>query len=328
MKKNVLLIFGGGGTEHEVSQVSAKCLKNQIDSEKYNVVDIEIKHDGSWKHYSDDVEINFSGELIVNNKKLFQVDLVIPCLHGFPGETGDLQSYLEMIKVPYIGCSSETSKLCFNKISTKLWLESSQIPTTPFLTITSPSDEQLKQVQDFYSKHGDLFIKASNQGSSVGCYPVNNKDEIADTIMAAYALSPYVLVEKQIQGRELEVSVFEFDSEVHCTVPGEIVCPSKFYSYEEKYAQKSDTKTFIEAKNLTVDQIDKIKELAIKAFDVLKLRHLARIDFFFTNDGEIYINEINTFPGMTPISMFPKMMENYGVKFNEFFSQTIEKSLD
>ena len=120
MKKNILLIYGGGGTEHEVSQVSANFLRSQIDEHKYNIVDIEIKHDGSWKKDLDKVEINFDGELLINGTIAFKIDLVIPCLHGFPGETGDLQSFLEMIKVPYIGSNSESSKLCFNKISTKV----------------------------------------------------------------------------------------------------------------------------------------------------------------------------------------------------------------
>lgn len=327
MKKNLLLIYGGGSTEHEVSIISAQYLKSQIDDKKYNIVEVEITHDGTWKHYSDTVEINFQKELVVNGKPLFEVDIVIPCLHGFPGETGDLQSFLEMIGIAYIGCNSETSKLCFNKISTKLWLEAYDIATTPFLAINSASEEELLKVEEFQKIHSELFIKASNQGSSVGCFPLKEASEIADTVVAALALSPYVVVEKSIEGRELEVSVFSYNNEVHATVPGEIVCPTKFYSYEEKYANKSDTKTMIEAENITPAQVEKIKEMAIKAYHVLKLRHLSRIDFFLTNQGEIYINEINTFPGMTPISMFPKMMENYGVQFKDFLSQTIDESI-
>jgi D-alanine-D-alanine ligase len=327
MKKNLLLIYGGGSTEHEVSIISAQYLKSQIDDKKYNIVEVEITHDGTWKHYSDTVEINFQKELVVNGKPLFEVDIVIPCLHGFPGETGDLQSFLEMIGIAYIGCNSETSKLCFNKISTKLWLEAYDIATTPFLAINSASGEELLKVEEFQKIHSELFIKASNQGSSVGCFPLKEVSEIADTVVAALALSPYVVVEKSIEGRELEVSVFSYNNEVHATVPGEIVCPTKFYSYEEKYADKSDTKTMIEAENITPAQVEKIKEMAIKAYHVLKLRHLSRIDFFLTNQGEIYINEINTFPGMTPISMFPKMMENYGVQFKDFLSQTIDESI-
>lgn len=327
MKKNLLLIYGGGSTEHEVSIISAQYLKSQIDDKKYNIVEVEITHDGTWKHYSDTVEINFQKELVVNGKPLFELDIVIPCLHGFPGETGDLQSFLEMIGIAYIGCNSETSKLCFNKISTKLWLEAYDIATTPFLAINSASGEELLKVEEFQKIHSELFIKASNQGSSVGCFPLKEASEIADTVVAALALSPYVVVEKSIEGRELEVSVFSYNNEVHATVPGEIVCPTKFYSYEEKYADKSDTKTMIEAENITPAQVEKIKEMAIKAYHVLKLRHLSRIDFFLTNQGEIYINEINTFPGMTPISMFPKMMENYGVQFKDFLSQTIDESI-
>lgn len=327
MKKNLLLIYGGGGTEHEVSMVSSGFLKSQIDEDLYNIVEIEITHAGVWKHYSDTVEINFNGELVVNGKVAFKVDIVVPCLHGFPGETGDLQSFLEMNGIPYIGCNSETSKLCFNKISTKLWLEAYNIATTPFLAINSCDDEELKRVEDFQKVHKELFIKASNQGSSVGCFPLKDPSEISDTVVAAFALSPYVVVEKNIEGRELEVSVFRYNNEIHATVPGEIICPNKFYSYEEKYQDESKTQTMIEAQGLTTSQIKKIKEMAIKSYQVLKLRHLSRIDFFLSKDGEILINEINTFPGMTPISMFPKMMENYGVKFKDFLSQILKDSI-
>lgn len=327
MKKNLLLIFGGGATEHEVSIVSAQFLKSQIDEDKFNIVEVEITHDGSWKHFSDIVEINSNGDLVQNGKPLFKVDIVLPCLHGFPGETGDLQSFLEMRNIPYIGCNSETSKLCFNKISTKLWLEAYNVPTTPFLAINSCDDEEIKRVEEFQKTHKELFIKASNQGSSVGCFPLKDASEIADTVMAAFALSPYVVVEKNIVGRELEVSVFRYNNEVHATAPGEIICPDKFYSYEEKYDEVSHTKTMIEAEGLNSNQIKTIQEMAIKAYHILKLRHLSRIDFFLSNEGEILINEINTFPGMTPISMFPKMMENYGVRFNEFLSQILEDSI-
>lgn len=327
MKKNLLLIYGGGGAEHEVSIVSAQYLKSQIDEDKYNVIEVEITHEGVWKHDSDNIEINFHGELLVNGQITFKVDLVVPCLHGFPGETGDLQSFLEMNHIAYIGCNSETSKLCFNKISTKLWLEAYNIPTTPFLAINSCNDEELKRVAEFQKIHSKLFIKASNQGSSVGCFPLENSHEIADTIVAAFALSPYVVVEKNIEGRELEVSVFWYNNKVHATVPGEIVCPNKFYSYEEKYDDLSATQTMIEAEGLSQEQITQITDLSIKSYHVLKLRHLARIDFFLSNDGEILINEINSFPGMTPISMFPQMMENYGVNFKDFLSQILEDSI-
>lgn len=327
MKKNILLIYGGGGTEHEISEVSARFLKTQVDSNVFNVYEVEIKHDSSWSFEGKEVWLDFNSCLFIDQQKECTIDLVIPCLHGFPGETGDLQSYLEMIKVPFIGCGSETSKICFNKASTKLWLESSKIPTTPFITVSSPNEEQLQTAHDFFKLHKSVFVKATNQGSSVGCYPVNSEDELADTVMAAYALSPYVIIEKSIKGRELEVAVFEYNNSIHCTPPGEIVCPSQFYSYDEKYNKESQTKTFIEAPNLSKQQMNKIKNYALKAFEVLKLRHLCRVDFFLADDGEIFINEINTFPGMTPISMFPKMMEHHGVSFKNFFAQILDSSL-
>jgi D-alanine-D-alanine ligase len=130
-----------------------------------------------------------------------------------------------------------------------------------------------------------------------------------------------------LNARELEISTYEYKNEIVTTVPGEIVCPGKFYSFEEKYDQKSLTTTELIAPNLSPEVITKMRVYAEKAFRCLKLRHLSRIDFFYTDKGEIFLNEINTFPGMTPISMFPKMMENHGHSYNHFLKELIEKNI-
>lgn len=323
MKKNLLLICGGGSTEHDVSIVSANYLRSQIDENIYNIIEIEINKDFKWIHRGEELILDFSGNLTFADKSQIKVDVVVPCIHGYPGETGDLQSYLEMINIPYFGCSSESSKICFNKIITKLWLDKVGIETTPFIALTDSSKESLDKVKSFFDEYGSLFVKASNQGSSIGCYPLQKVDTIEAVISSAFKLSDFVLVEQELKGRELEVSAFEFKGEVHATSPGEIVCPSKFYSFEEKYKDSSDTKTFVEAKNLTADQKSTIHEMAISAFKTLKLKDLSRIDFFLTDSGHILINEINTMPGMTPISMFPKMMENYGIKFSDYMTERL-----
>ena len=323
MKKNLLLIFGGGSTEHDVSIISANYLRSQINESIYRVIEVEINKDFKWIHNKSELTLDFSGNLIFPDKSQVKVDLVVPCIHGYPGESGDLQSYLEMINIPYFGCSSESNKICFNKIITKLWLDKVGIETTPFITLTDSSEESLAKVKSFFEEYGSLFVKASNQGSSVGCYPLKKIDSIQEVITSAFKLSDFVLVEKELKGRELEVSVFEFKGEIHATNPGEIVCPSKFYSFDEKYKKSSDTKTFVEANNLTMDQKSTIHEMAISAFKTLKLKDLSRIDFFLTESGHILINEINTMPGMTPISMFPKMMENYGIKFSDYMTERL-----
>ena len=311
MSKNVLLICGGGGSEHDVSLVSVKhiqdCLKNVPG---ISVTTYEMTKSGEWK--------NELGSLAQ------KADVVIPCIHGYPGETGDLQSYLEMIGVPYLGCNSETSKMCFNKITTKLWATALGVPNTPYFFLSDLSEKNLQKALAFHKENGDVVIKASNQGSSVGCYLVEKNQDAVETIKKAFELSPFVLIEKRVYPREIEVSVYEFDGKLQISYPGEIICPSKFYSFEEKYSSGSATTTEVRAQNLTDEQVKIITEYSARLYHGLKLRHLSRIDFFLDDSG-IYLNEINTFPGLTPISMFPKMMEANGHSFKEYLSQHINK---
>lgn len=325
MKSNILLLSGGGSTEHDVSLVSAGYIKSNIDKNEFNLIEVEIGKDFIFRDKEGkEVELDFHKNLKTQNE-VIPIRAVIPCIHGFPGETGDLQSYLEMMGLDYLGSDSEASRICFNKITTKLWLERLGTRNTPFMLCTDNSSESIEKAKKFFDTHGGIFIKASNQGSSVGCYPVSKKEDVEKYLNEAFNYSPFVLVEKTVNARELEVSVFEFDGKIHVTVPGEIIVPSKFYSYEEKYDSKSHTITEVVAKDLTQIQIDEIKQMAFDSFKFLKLRHLSRIDFFLCDSGEIYLNEINTFPGMTPISMFPKMMENYGIKFSDFLNQNLKK---
>lgn len=313
-QKNVLLLCGGGSTEHDVSLVSVKHIKDSLSSISHiQTTLVEITKSGEWKKEN--------GETFVLDAKKF--DFCIPCIHGYPGETGDLQSYLEMLGIPYLGCNSETSKMCFNKITTKMWAEALGVKTTPYIFLSDSSEESLKRVQGFQVQHGDLVIKASNQGSSVGCYLVQKNQDPTETLMKAFQYSPFVLVEKRMKPREIEVSVYEYDKKLQVSYPGEIICPSNFYSYDEKYSKGSQTSTETRAKDLTEEQIQTITSFAQKLYHGLKIRHLSRIDFFL-DEGEIFLNEINTFPGLTPISMFPKMMEANGHKFRDFLQQHID----
>jgi D-alanine-D-alanine ligase len=327
-KKNVLLLCGGGGPEHEISLRSVKfyedCL-NEIPDVK--TLWIEIDKSGQWKDKTGKKYLldgqRFLRAFEQDGDPGIKIDVAIPCVHGYPGETGDLQSYFEMIGLSYFGCNSETSKLCFNKISTKLWATALGVENTPYVFITENNEENLKKVLDFQKLHGDLVIKASSQGSSVGCYMVPAKDSPIEAIRNAFSLSPFVLIEKRMRPRELEVSVYEYDGKLQVSYPGEIVTPtSTFYTYDEKYSHQSQSKTFVRAENVTNDEVKKITEYATKLYYGLKIRHLSRIDFFL-DGGVIYLNEINTFPGSTSISMFPKMLEANGHSFTGFLKQHI-----
>lgn len=341
-KKNVLLLCGGSGTEHEVSLVSAKYVeKNLLEMGDLNVYKVEIGKPKSQNKTQDKtfriidssqsslngkvVEINFKRQLACGNEILCDLHYVVPCIHGPPGETGEIQTYLDLISLPYLGCGPEASLIAFNKVTSKLWFNALGIPNTPFEFLTSMEESQ--KAHKLYDKYGSIFVKAASQGSSVGCYQVFKKNDIDEALRLAFGYSEYVLVEKMVNARELEISTYEYEGVIHASVPGEISCPSKFYSYEEKYNPQSKTTTEIVAPGLSSETVKQMQQYAIKAFKALKLRHLSRIDFFFTEEGEILLNEINTFPGATPISMFPKMMENNGHAYLKFLGNIIKKDI-
>ena len=171
---------------------------------------------------------------------------------------------------------------------------------------------------------GSVFVKAASQGSSVGCYKVTELAKLSDAIHDAFGYSAQVLVEKAVKPRELEVAVYQYGDELVATRPGEICVPGDvFYSYDEKYSSGSGSTTRLGVTDLSAEQVETIRHLALKAFRQLKLKDLSRVDFFLTAEGEILLNEINTFPGMTPISMFPKMLQHHGHDFGQFLHQRI-----
>ncbi|MFA5583077.1 MAG: D-alanine--D-alanine ligase [Bacteriovoracaceae bacterium] len=329
-QKNILLLCGGGSSEHEISLRSVKYYEDCLsEMPQFNTIKIEIDKQGQW--------IDSSGKRYLLDGKRFLrafaqdgdpgilIDVAIPCIHGYPGETGDLQSYFEMINLPYFGCNSETSKMCFNKITTKMWASALGVANTPYIFISEDSEENILKVIEFQKLHGDVVVKASNQGSSVGCYMVTAGQDIRSVLKDAFSLSPFVLIEKRLRPRELEVSVYEYDEKLQVSYPGEIVTPSStFYSYEEKYSAASESKTYIRAENVKEEHVKTITEYATKLYYGLKIRHLSRIDFFLDGDV-VYLNEINTFPGSTSISMFPKMLEANGHSFKEFLAQRISE---
>lgn len=326
--KHVLLLMGGGGTEHEVSLRSAKYLEESLQGlSGLSYSSVEIGKDRQWRTSDGkNCELNFQRELSIQGGGRQKIDAAIPCLHGYPGETGDIQSFFDLIKLPYVGCGAEASKICFNKVSTKLWLDNLGIPNTPFIFLTEQNDESWQKARAFQKKWGDVFIKAASQGSSVGCYPVKKNEDLQEKIKMAFGYSSYVLIEKTVRARELEVSTYEYQGGIHTSYPGEILVPDKFYSYDEKYAAGSHAATHERAQNLDPRHAKMIQDYARKAFVQLKLRHLSRIDFFLEGD-DIYLNEINTFPGMTSISLFPKMMEKNGHRFKDFLQERLQALL-
>ncbi len=324
---SVLLLYGGGSTEHEISQISSKYVLSKLrEVEGIAPYPVELTKDNGYVSADGrDCHLSFTGDLVfTDTRERVQIDYAIPCLHGFPGETGDVQSIFELARIPYFGCDKEASQNCFNKVTSKLWFDALEIPNTPSVFLSSSNLDELEKAKAFFREYGEVFIKAASQGSSVGCYWVTNESNLEMSVIEAFNYSQHVLVEKALKARELEIAAYEYNGKVVVTKPGEIITPdNNFYSYEEKYSNVSNSITHVEAKDLTENQIHTMMKIAKKAFIGMKLRHLSRIDFFLTHDGEIYLNEINTFPGMTEISMFPKMLENNGHSFSEFLKQHI-----
>lgn len=326
-QKNILLLCGGGGDEHSISLLSANYFEAQLATlAHFNVLRVELNAQGQYHTAAGELcELTNSRQLRFSDseKAAWNVDYVIPCIHGYPGETGDIQSYFELINLPYFGCDSEASSNCFNKVTAKMWFSALGIPNTPYIFLNEFNDDAVMQTEQALEKWGSIFIKAASQGSSVGCYRVDSIDQLAKSLQEAFTFSPYVVVEKTINARELEVATYEIDGEIIATKPGEIICASNtFYSFDEKYADNSQAQTVIEA-DVDAAIAKQIQDYAIKAFKGMKLRHLSRIDFFLTDENEILLNEINTFPGQTHISMFPKMLQNHGHNFAQYLSNNI-----
>ncbi len=328
MIKNILLLCGGGSSEHEISLLSANFVEQQLNLiQNVKVTRVEIKNEGWVTDQGELVYLDLNTKQLCSNESNQTIDFIVPCIHGFPGETGDIQSLFEIAGIPYLGCGPEASSNSFNKITSKLWYDALDIPNTPYLFLTRNDEHAHRQAEQAFEKWRKVFVKAARQGSSVGCYSVTEKQAIAKAVNDAFGYSDQVLVEKAVKPRELEVAAYEMNGELHITKPGEVIAPDgAFYSYDEKYSSSSHSLTEVEAKNLTQEQIDKIHHASETVFKQMNLRHLSRIDFFLTEDNEIYLNEVNTFPGMTPISMFPKMLQNNGHKFHEFLEDCINSA--
>ncbi len=325
----ILLLCGGGSAEHEVSLISANFLQQQLElTPEFSVVRVTMEKDGWYTNEGKLVYLDTNSGTLNTEQESIKLDFVVPCIHGYPGETGDIQSMLELSGIPYLGCGPEASTNSFNKITSKLWYDALGIPNTPYIFLSENNQQSFESSKQALEQWGTVFVKAARQGSSVGCYKVSEEALLQKALDDAFSYSDQVLVEQAVKPRELEVAAYQLNGELFITKPGEIKAPEgAFYTYEEKYSEASHSTTDVEATNLTEEQQEMIRASSEKVFTQMRLRHLSRIDFFLTPDGKIYLNEVNTFPGMTPISMFPKMLEHNGHKFSEFLADCVRNSL-
>ncbi|WP_249029439.1 D-alanine--D-alanine ligase family protein [Tannockella kyphosi] len=339
--KKLLIICGGQSSEHIVSRMSTTSLLSVIDHSKYQVTVIGITEEGSWYQLDSKIQDITKETWLDNATKVIDVfgllksqEVAFPVLHGLYGEDGTIQGLFELAGLPYVGCRVLASSVSMDKIYTKKILDTVGIPQVPSMYVKRRYDNTLVVVSNSFEEYTDIenqiekelgfpcFIKASNSGSSVGCYRVNQKEELLTSLQAAAKYDRKVVVEKCVDCIELETAVLGNDDPIVSRV-GQIMPHGEFYTFESKYEDK-ESKTCIPA-NVDPSIQDKIREYALKVFKAVDGHGLSRVDFFLDKQsGEIYLNEINTLPGFTVISMYPQLIQDLGITYQELIDKLIE----
>lgn len=333
-KLKVGVIFGGRSGEHEVSLVSASAVVAALDPEKYETVEIGITLDGLWyvgenclesfkkKDFSNLEPVIFSTD--PDNHGL-DVDVAFPVLHGPFGEDGTIQGLFEMLQIPYVGCGVLASSTAMDKLQCKALWKAANLPIVPYIGFNKAAwnQEKAKIEADIDENIGfPCFVKPANMGSSVGISKVEGLKDLDDAIDLALRFDHRALVEKAVNAREIECAVLG-NEDVIAAPLGEILVGGEFYDFYDKYVN-GVSRTQIPA-DLPEDLAAKIQEMCVKAYKLLDCSGLSRVDAFLDRDnGEIYLNEINTMPGFTSISMYPKMMEAHGISYGKVLDKLIE----
>lgn len=305
--KKVLLIYGGTSPEHEISCVSAKAIIENIDYEKYQLDCLKITKNNVWLYKNKPINniINF----------LNQYDVVFPITHGVDGEDGKLQGMLDLFKIKYVGCNWKSSCICMDKQRTKEILQFYNVPQVPF---------QIYKKCERLNIDYPVIIKPANGGSSLGIKIANNKRELKEAIKEANKYDNKIIIEKFINVKELECAILK-DKKLIISEIGEIKSANNFYDFESKYKNKN-SKTIIPA-NINNGIKRKIKKYVEEIVKILEIKNFARIDFFYDIDNkQIYLNEINTIPGFTETSMYPKLIMNKGFTYKEIITSLIENA--
>lgn len=333
------VIYGGMSTENKVSCVSGASVIKNLNKEKYDITPIYIDENGNWFEIKN-LDKNEKIEIDNVMKFLKKFDVVFPVLHGLYGEDGTIQGIFELLKIPYVGCGVLASSVGMDKVYTKIIFDKAEINQTKYVYIRKYEDKYIYIDNNFNEKvlglkdiekivieklKYPMFIKPSNSGSSVGISKANNQEELENAIIEASKFDKKILIEEGIDGREVECAVLG-NEEIKSSCVGEIKAADEFYSYDAKY-KNQESKTLIPA-NISEEKSKEIQKLAIKAFKAIDGKGLSRVDFFIEKDTEkVYINEINTLPGFTSISMYPKLFEQVGVGYTELLDKLIDLAL-
>lgn len=351
-KKRVAVIFGGKSSEHEVSRVSASYVISSIPKDKYEVMTIGITKKGHWMLYSGPVSAiadgswekdsgnrrafiapapTVGGLVIIDDagSELVPIDVIFPVLHGKNGEDGTIQGLFELSGIPYVGCGVLASASCMDKAVTNILLEHFGIDQAAFTWFyTSDYRKSPKETLDNVEKAlggYPVFVKPANAGSSVGISKAHNRQELEKAVEIAAKEDGKIVVEESITGVEVECAVMGNDEPI-ASVPGQIAPASEFYDYDAKY-NNSQSLLYIPAK-ISEELKERVRATALKAYRVIGCTGLSRVDFFVTEEGRVLLNEINTLPGFTSISMFPKLMAADGIEGGELIERLINYALE
>lgn len=336
-RKTVLLLFGGESAEHEVSVSSARNIYAAIDD---NIFDVELgfvdKNGELWLLENFDTEVSTRGALqlmpalgkscfiTVPNQKIVKPDILFSVLHGTNGEDGSMQGLAQLLRIPMIGCGVTASAVCMDKVKTKEVLGAHHMKTVPYHVY-----HRYESVPEFHKLSmtlgSPLFVKPAKSGSSVGVSKVYSEDEFLPALEKALTYSETVLIEQSVTARELEVAVLGTPPAHHVSSVGEIIVGAEFYSYEEKY--KSGSTTLQIPADIDTALTARLQAQAGRVYEILGCDGLARVDFFLTDDDIVYVNEVNTLPGFTNTSMFPKLWQHYGLSYGELVETLITDRL-
>lgn len=342
--KKLLIICGGQSTEHIVSRMSCTSLLENINKNKYDITLVGIDQTGVW--YILDQKQDLMKETWLDNAEVIKdiyglvgwYDVAFPILHGLYGEDGTIQGLLELAEVPYVGCRVLGSSLAMDKIYTKKILETVGIPQVKSLYIKKKYNGELVVVKNNFNESKDIlnevkdylgfpcFIKPSNSGSSVGCYRVDKEEDLMSRLIEASEFDRKIVIEENIDCIELETAVLGNDDPIVSRV-GQIMPHGEFYTFESKY-EDEESKTCIPA---LVDEAiqEQIRDYALKVFKAIDGHGLSRVDFFLDKKtNKVYLNEINTMPGFTKISMYPALMNDFGISYSELIDKLIELALE
>lgn len=345
MKQKLIVICGGQSSEHIVSRMSCTSVLNNLNKDKYDVTLVGIDKDGTWYQLPLDIPDLSQDSWLDRATKIDQVfdllkqqDVAFPVLHGAYGEDGTIQGLFELANLPYVGCRVLASAVSMDKIYTKKILETVGIPQVKSLYIKKRYDGDLVVVDHQFNEIKDVettikeelgfpcFIKASRSGSSVGCYRVDKQADLMSKLLDAAKYDRHIVVEECVDCIELETAVLGNDDPIVSRV-GQIMPHGEFYTFESKY-EDAESKTCIPAL-VDLNIQEKIRDYALKVFKAVDGHGLSRVDFFLDKKtNQIYLNEINTLPGFTKISMYPQLMNDFGISYSELLDRVILLAFD